>query len=415
MSEMKQPMASAIIACAVALAAGTPDAQAGSWAQYGYDAGHSFHNPREATLSAANVSSLQLRWATTNADRDTGDVAAAPVYRDGRMYLCTSISGLYVRDTVSGALTTRYDDWPAGGCGDMALGADRLIANSNSTVFSNGFKEHGYLKAIKPGQVAWSTQHHPQTFSTPVFDGTTAYTADGEGLVYAFRAKNGAARWTADIGNADGTGSGTRLAHGDGKLVALHTGSASFPELMALDAATGTRAWRVDLFDYNAEPLLVRGGRVLVTGFRFARAFDLHTGAALWKTTLGIDLFQPLAADDTAFYVSGFNGLDHYSVMALDPQTGASRWETALDGAEHIVSNVAVANGVLYVIVSSSADNTYYLATLNAATGVAIKRYVETANLLAPAALGWHVTVADGLVQVASARDGRMAVFALAP
>lgn len=127
----------------------------------------------------------------------------------------------------------------------------------------------------------------------------------------------------------------------------------------ALDIATGTERWRVQLgFDELARCPAVADGVVYV-GHRHLYALEAATGRERWRFRVG-DNFGVSSAVVTAgvVYVGSLDG----NVYALDAATGAERWR--FQTGDWVGPPPAIADGVAFV---ASWDG--YVYALDAATG----------------------------------------------
>jgi len=156
-----------------------------------------------------------------------------------------------------------------------------------------------------------------------------------EGTVRAFSAEDGSRRWLASAG-AEITASGA-LAHG--RLV-LPTGRG----VVALDAADGREAWRVES-DYGsfASPAIV-GDRVFVALANVGvRGLDLRTGAPVFDRKLAPR--GAILADADLLVVGAEDG----TLRSLDPRTGRDRWSVEL-GHPPAMGPTRAAGGVIAVL-----------------------------------------------------------------
>jgi serine/threonine-protein kinase len=187
----------------------------------------------------------------------------------------------------------------------------------------------GHLQAVNlgDGRPLWERPLGSTLWGRPAASQSTVYVTSGrEGLV-ALDAATGVPRWT----HTDRLLSGSPTLAGD--LVLVHAPLA----LLALDAATGKPRWSAPVApSLAAQPPLVDGGVVFVSGLRGVHALELASGRELWARP-GVS--GKLAVDDEQLYVAGIGGL-----QALDRKSGQPRWRTrSAGGAEPVVKD-----GVLY-------------------------------------------------------------------
>lgn len=313
-------------------------AHAFEWSAWGGDAGGSKFAPL-AQITPANVAALKPAWTFHTSELGKGwesgeklTFEATPLFVDGTLYFSTATGKVFALDAASGTARWRYDAqldakedyselasrgvsyWrdPQATAGSACatriyLGtADaRLIALDAATGKPcEGFGEHGQLH-LSAHVLRDSYKGDYEFTSPPVLDGDTLIlgssigdnysAANALGVVRAFDARTGAARWhwdpverTADAGDPDAepypTWNGAANAWGvfsvdaARHLVFIPTGSAS-PDpyggerpgdnhwansLVALDTATGKLVWarqliHHDVWDYDlaAQPMLI--------------------------------------------------------------------------------------------------------------------------------------------------------------
>lgn len=122
---------------------------------------------------------------------------------------------------------------------------------------------------------------------------------------------------------------------------------------VAFDRTTGALIWRSPIEKWGGyRNIILHNGALLFASDRGGPVYslDVNTGAVRWRrddlANLGIH-FPRSAADDRAWYV----GTRDLRVMALDPETGATRWETRLatDWQEYsLVRGLSVSGDTVY-------------------------------------------------------------------
>jgi len=171
----------------------------------------------------------------------------------------------------------------------------------------------------------------------------------------------------------------------DGIVVAATGGG----RVVALEAATGERAWRRGVGG-SVRAGLVRGGEWLLTASERdrGRAFGLRfrDGGVSWAREVGAVVHPPAVAGGTAFFATTTG-----AVQALDVRTGALIWETTLTAAA--AAPPLVHAGALWV--ATRADTLY---ALDPATGRAAARL----GLPTPVSSGLAVHGPDILVPLHS-------------
>lgn len=391
-----RPAIYAVLACG-AYAAGA-QAAGDAWPQYGYDAGRTFHNPQETTLHPGNAKKLRLLWSRSIAKDYTTESLRSVAYRDGQVAACAD-SGLYVRDARTGGLLQRDRSFPTGGCQSLVLTDSKLLAAS-SLYNDFTFEIKGFVTSRNlDGSAQWTSLDFGRTLNPLGFYQGGVFVTDSF-AVTSFDAATGEQRWSAPIGNATRS-----FAIGGGKLVAPQWQfQQTSDRLVALDASSGAVVWEYTspTFRPQTSMPIVTGGKVLmVSGEGTLGALNLQNGKPLWKTLLPYVMWvHHKAADSSSVYLGAYNQL-----TAHDLDTGATKWHADLPGS--LISNLAVANGVLYAVVEGADDE--FLIAVDTATGAVLKEARDTGHFWG----GWHsVIVADGMVLTAGAR-GYMNAFGL--
>lgn len=163
---------------------------------------------------------------------------------------------------------------------------------------------------------------------TPVTDGRRAYVYFGSiGLVAALDMMTGEVLWTRDLGAFNGhqefAPAASPVLH-DGRLYVVNDNTTeSF--LVAFDAATGERLWRVvrDETENWSTPLVWENAlrtELVITARRKVRSYDLD-GRVLWELRgmTGNVAPTPFAKDGLAYLSSGYPGSAVRPVYAVRP------------------------------------------------------------------------------------------------
>ena len=188
---------------------------------------------------------------------------------------------------------------------------------------------HAY--SLSRSQTLWSKKGAPVEAGLLLLDGAL-YAADVEGVVRAYRAKDGEVLWE-----------------------------------QPLDSTAG----------FHATPLQAGPGRLVVADDRGRlRAMAAETGEFLWQQELEAPTYETPASDGEAVYVPTTRGL----FVALDAETGLVRWRYAIEDRTVRFTAPALASGAL---VFAGTDGV--VRALDAATGdVRWTRQVEEAITAPP-------------------------------
>ena len=162
----------------------------------------------------------------------------------------------------------------------------------------------------------------------PVVVGDTLLTIQGETL-QAFDLRARRLLW-----EVPGEGSTFRPPVVAGDVVLWTTNTESNGVLLALDRATGTLRWRVELPSAFRSGVSAAGDLAVVSSP--PSAFDLATGTPRWQAALeGAPIGSPaLSADGATVYVGTLRqDVERGELVALDAHTGAERWRANLGEA----------------------------------------------------------------------------------
>jgi outer membrane protein assembly factor BamB len=133
----------------------------------------------------------------------------------------------------------------------------------------------------------------------------------------AYRIVDGSELWTTEL-------AAERPLAGDDRNVYVASGEA----IHALDAASGTVAWRLALGGKPTAPPLAHGGWVLAAVAGELIAIRSEDGGVVWRKQLGSVEFRP-SLDGDLLIVPIVEG----RIVALDLQNGEERWRRLLGAA----------------------------------------------------------------------------------
>ena len=374
------------------------------WSQAGFSAAHSGMNPSETTLGTSNVNTLAVKW---QAPLTLGVAEGSqPAVADGNVYLTTQPCGLTALSIEGGNQQWQVNLCPSKPEQDGLSFVAPTVANGKV-----------YLPAL---QAVWAfdDQTGAQLWKTdlPLVGGHNWYSyvtyadskifAISDQGVWALDADTGAIMWTAHPGI---TGpSGTAVANGRVYALGDHVA-------VALDENTGATVWSVPTSGIQYGPVYANGklyaAREDVTG-SFLFALDATNGATLWSQQIAGNLYTAPAVAGNLVYQSTAS----VDLTAYDATTGKPQWSSVTRFLGPWQGITAIANGVAYIVSSSTTENTQKLYALNAVTGATLWSYTlpqyETAA-------GASVAISDGTIYVESAvHNGSSytsSLFALAP
>ncbi len=210
----------------------------------------------------------------------------------------------------------------------------------------------GWLHAVRPdGTVAWEFRGDGGPFGPPAVDGDTVYVGAADGRLYAVAVPTGQERWRYKA-EEDLT---TRPAIARG---AVYVASLE-DTLFCVDAANGTWKWYhrretkapAGFTIYGAAAALVGPDAVYAAySDGFAAALDPATGAARWEKQIApqdqhLDV-DSIALDGGRLYAAAYSG----AVLAVEARSGELVWKAAAPTA----SRVVVAGGLVVAVTSTS-------------------------------------------------------------
>ncbi len=385
---MKHLVAPVVLTLALAFGA---SAQA-QWAQEGGGAAKRYANPEETTLARDNVAGLAQQW-----QRQIGQFYASAVTQAGpHLLVCSNLH------RVSGLQPpTGHTDWDqlagVADCGTPASAGGRTYLVSST--LSPNFRNVVSALDTASGAVLWevdlpASSENMGLNAGPVVDSGRVYVSSNRGQIVALDAADGYALWQATTG---GNGVMNNDPSVDGGRVFVTTwneccGNAS-RQLHAYDAATGAELWARDVEASNMQhPALVLGKTVVVgNDAGSVKAYDAASGKLRWSRAMGPLLDGPLAGQGKAVYLRAST-----TVVALDAKTGATLWSRTLPKGYGGISNLAWANGLVYVV-GQDFGLSHALIVLNAGSG----KPVATVPLTGVGSYA-RLSVADGRVYLNS-------------
>jgi outer membrane protein assembly factor BamB len=224
--------------------------------------------------------------------------------------------------------------------------------------------------------IQWRFETQGDVISSPTVVGNVVYVGSGDGHLYALDLLSGRVNWSYDAGSP--IASSPAVAE---RTVFVGTRAGRF---LGLDAASGAVRWQLatgaDLplpwghesgDVYTSSPVYALGALVFGAGDGSVYAVDPGTGAIRWQAQTRGRVRATPAVSDGAVYVGSFDGY----VYSFDLATGHQRWRFATEGASlesakfgfdrrSVQSSAAVANGTVYV---GARDG--FLYAIDAATG----------------------------------------------
>jgi len=207
---------------------------------------------------------------------------------------------------------------------------------SDEFVIAGGTGDEG-LSAFErsTGATAWTTTEtlpadelinvrDPIIVDETVFVGAQSMRTGGH--VFALDLETGTERWRASVRDGTQTIGGLRY---DGGMLYGTTYTDGTTDAFAVDTDAETTAWQTELGSTGTPPVAVDGGIVYVAGDRQAdhglRALDAETGDFLWGA-VDQEVRGAPTIGDSSVYVTTPNDVGPKTLIALDKETGETRW-----------------------------------------------------------------------------------------
>lgn len=373
------------------------------WMQDGFDAGKTFANTAESTLTKSNAAQLVPKWQVMIGQF----YASSATQADGRLFVCSNLYGATAQSPESGDFFWSQSNAGVGDCGNPALGNGRAYLVSSSFNLPN----RNVLTALNQadGSVQWTADlpAGPSYLNLgfgPAVQADRVYVNTGRDAVAAVDANDGHVVWQAGTGGGTVLNNDVSVADGRVFVTTWHECCESNTRrLFAFDAGTGAPLWTQDVDNSNMQyPALALGRRVIVgSDSGVVRAFAAASGRPLWSRELSGYVSAPLVGRGRqVFAVSG-----NRQVQSLAATTGEVAWSLTLPGTFQVASNMAWANGALYMT-AQDFNGARQLLVVSAGTGKVVAQVP-----LAIRGSFTKLTVADGRVYLSS--EGQLTALGL--
>ncbi|WP_374567534.1 PQQ-binding-like beta-propeller repeat protein [Ideonella sp.] len=399
----RRPVGSALRVTVLALAACAAATAQAQWNQDGYDAAKSYANTAESTLTRQNAAQLSQQWQTMIGQF----YASSATQAGGRLFVCSNLHGVSAQAPDTGSMLWSQPNAGVGDCGNPALAGTTayLVSSSFNTPYRN------VLSAVDQpsGNVLWTADlpagsAYLNLGFGPAVQGNRLYVNTGRSAVLAVDTADGHVVWQASTGGGVVLNNDVAVANGRVFTSTWHECCESAArQLFAFDAATGAQLWASDVDGSNMQyPALALGKRVFVGSDSGAvRAFAADSGKLLWSQPLNGYISAPLVGQGKrVFAVSG-----NREIQALDAQTGVKQWLRTPSGTHQVASNLAWANGALYMT-TQDFSGAKQLLVLNAGNG-----HVVAKVPLSIRGSFTKLTVIDGRVYLSS--EGQLTALGL--
>jgi outer membrane protein assembly factor BamB len=170
--------------------------------------------------------------------------------------------------------------------------------------------------------LAWRFDTGSEILASPIVADGMVFVTNREGFLYAVDAATGTQRWRVELGQYVLR---TTPTYHDGTLYLV----AGF-DAIAIDAATGAERWRVvTRYAGTASPAVTDDAMFVVSQEGWLYAFSTADGAELWKvTTDGISFGSPSVSGGRLVV-----GTDRGLVLGINPETGRQSWRRDFESA----------------------------------------------------------------------------------
>jgi outer membrane protein assembly factor BamB len=197
-------------------------------------------------------------------------------------------------------------------------------------------KSYGHLALGENLSQAWTanipgSSQRRRLAAAPVIGNGTLFVEDSEGVVHAFDAQTGAARWThaAEVGgDLRPSNFGGGVSYDDGRVYVTN----GVGEVLALDASNGTEVWKVKPGGpLRGAPTIAFGSVYVMTQDNQIFALSAADGHQLWNESGSVaqtgvfGVAAPAAAQGTV--IAGYSSGE---LVAYRYENGRSLWADAL-------------------------------------------------------------------------------------
>jgi outer membrane protein assembly factor BamB len=336
-------------------------------------------------------------------------------FRDGRVFAGDDAGRLHAVDAGTGRPVWRFETGGAIRARASFVGGDVVFPSDDGFLYrldAGTGKERWRVRIGDPVRrlpISDPRSRYENKAPAVAVDGATLYVGTRAGRVLALGAERGQPEWTFRAEDAVATS--PTVAGGR-----VYVGSFD-RNVYALRASDGSVVWRYDTGDAATSDVAVLEEDVIVG----SRSYDLErldakTGAPRWKKYFWFSWIEssPVVFDGVVYVGSS----DAAKVLAVDPDTGESRWEADAYGSawgRPAVTADRVYEGVAGVV-PYAAPHRGAVTAFDRATGRLVWWYPVKAPEPAPrerTVYGFpgSIAVGDGKV-FAGALDGRLRAFA---
>ncbi len=247
-----------------------------------------------------------------------GLLYASPVVCNGRVYIGSGDGRMYAFDAATGATL-----WVGP---QQSLFFLDSAAASHGLVFASSLYSTFLAYKADTGEIAWTSQLR-DVRASPTLHERTLYVGSFDGRLAALDAETGAPKWST---NAECCIFDQAPVVDGGRVFQMRTDDT----LTAYDAQSGEQLWSKPAFATGTQAAAY--GMVFFTDFPNVVALDAATGEEVWRA-LGAGSAAPVVANRHVFVIQA-------TLMALDAATGAVAWEAPAAS----IWGPSVANGVVY-------------------------------------------------------------------
>jgi outer membrane protein assembly factor BamB len=277
------------------------------------------------TMYALNAHDGTLLWSY----QTSGQVWSSPAVENGIVYFGSYDGNLYALNATTGTLIWKYDT------GGQVAESPTVVSG---IVYTSSGDGSVYALRAATGTLVWKYTTGNYVRSSPAVVNGVVYFGSTDHYVYALNAITGTLLWKYDAGDQIFESS-PAVFHGIVYIgVDAYAGT-----LIALNASSGQLIWSYPIgVQINSSPAIANGIVYLAPSDDYLYAIDAVTGTLAWKVATPGGGGTPTVANGVV-YCGGGSGLS-----AFDAGTGAILWNTAI-GVVGSQSTPVVVNGVMYI------------------------------------------------------------------
>jgi outer membrane protein assembly factor BamB len=284
--------------------------------------------PTHAMQHLALGDSIKELWSRSVGDGDSsdGEIVAAPVIENGRVFAMDAESKITALDAGTGKELWTFDPKPRGSKATTFGGG--LAALGDQLFVTTGYAEVLALRA-QTGKVIWRRQVPSPVHSPPTVADGRVYVVTIENELHVLSTTDGHLLWTHNgLPEPAGLlGGASPAVEGEIAVVAYSSG-----EIFALSVENGRALWNdslasaqsldalTALADIRGRPIIDHGMVIAVSHSGRMVAIDLRSGDRVWEQDIG-GSYSPWVAGEFIYVLTNDNAL-----VCLTRREGRIKW-----------------------------------------------------------------------------------------